>query len=412
MNRVLQAFEHDVIRMSETELSQDQFDALVKFNQTHGDCFFTVRHKALRLDSYVGVLQVGKLTIEILPKADRNNTSEKAVWRNALIGMLRYCGYLKTKMPTWAMLRLQKTTMLDLYLESFLSEADEIVRYGLTKKYRRTEGNVSSLKGRFVFSKQISNDQVHRELFFTDHDKYDWDNAFNWILKRATAIISYAATSSSVRSRAKYLCHSFEAVSNHTVSEMTFDKLRYNRKTERYRRAIVLAKLIIMNYQPDMRAGGNSVLALLVNMNDLFERYVFLNLKRAAAKRTGIEVKEQRSHLFWKSGKEARLLRPDIEISFSDNEKPLVLDTKWKVPKQFPSGSDLKQMFAYGKRLSTSKCILLYPRVDDRVDVDGGFESLDNEPQIECSMRFVRLLNDSGFLSTELGDELLALAGL
>ena len=51
----------------------------------------------------------------------------------------------------------------------------------------------------------------------------------------------------------------------------TFTRLRYDRSTERYRYAVALARLIILNYQPDVRAGREDVLAILFNMNELFE---------------------------------------------------------------------------------------------------------------------------------------------
>lgn len=406
----ISVFEHEVLRIGDRGLTTGHFDALVKFNQQHGDRFFTVRHQSLRFASYVGVIQVGTLIIEVLPKTDRAGVGDETRWRNALIGMLRFCGYLKARLPTWAELQLQRKSMLDLYLESFLDETDDLVRYGLIKRYRRDEGNLSSLKGRLILGKQITQNLVHKERFYTDHDRYDWDNDFNQILKRAATITVAIASSDVVRSCAKRLTHLFEPVSDVQVTEETFDRLCYDRKTERYRRSVALAKLIILNYQPDVRAGGQNVLAILCDMNDLFEQYVFKRV-RQEARRTGVEVSGQKNHPFWRSDEASRHIRPDIELRFSGHDSPVVLDTKWKVPTDpYPSDSDLKQMFVYSERLQAARTLLVYPRTDDRKDVCGSFEATFGVPARACGMMFIDLFVGDQ-LRSELGADILARLG-
>ena len=396
-----------MLRVDDRGLTRKHFDALVMYNQRNGDQFFTVRHQALRFRSYVGVLQVGRLTIEVLPKVDRSGVADKMLCRNALIGMLRYCGYLRAKLPTWAELHLQETSLLDLYLEAFLSEVDDLVRQGLAKRYRRDRRNLTSLKGRLVFGEHITRNSVHKERFYADHDRYDWDNEFNRVLKRAASITATIAMMIPLCSRARFVSQFFEGVSDVPMSAATFDRLRYDRKTERYRRAIALARLIILNYQPDVRAGGQNVLAILCNMNDLFEQYVLRRLRQAASRRRGIQVRGQTSHLFWRTNEVVRHIRPDIELQSAGQVAPMVLDTKWKVPNEpYPSDGDLKQMFAYSARLRAENGFLLYPRIDDRADIVGTFEGTDQAPARRCCMLFIDLFKD-GRLDPNLGDAIL-----
>jgi 5-methylcytosine-specific restriction enzyme subunit McrC len=83
------------------------------------------------------------------------------------------------------------------------------------------------------------------------------------------------------------------------VTEQTFQRLAFDRNTERYRPAMALARLIILNYQPDVRRGGHDVLAILFDMNELFERYVLRLLKKAASVSHGrVEVTGQRKQAF------------------------------------------------------------------------------------------------------------------
>lgn len=90
--KLIRVFEYEKLHLEGYKnglLSVPQFDALVKYNQKNDSRFFTVIHKGIKLKQYVGVIQVGKLTIEVLPKADRKQASEenKSVWHQVLFQM-------------------------------------------------------------------------------------------------------------------------------------------------------------------------------------------------------------------------------------------------------------------------------------------------------------------------------------
>jgi len=413
MRRLLQVFEHETLRVADPTLSQAEFDALVKFNQRHGSDYFTVGYRSLTFASYVGVIQVGPLTIEVLPKADKAVDGDKVKWRNALVDMLRECGYLKLASVSRADLHLRRASLFDLYMEAFLDEVRVVLHQGLVKKYRQAEGNVPALKGRLQFSRHLSENLIHRERFYTVHTRYDRDNVFNSILKRGMEVVSRVARSSHLQREAKGLVDRFDDVPGKRITMETFSRLRYDRNTERYRYAIALARLIILNYQPDVRAGREDVLAIMFDMNALFETYVFRQLRRTVRRspRSDIEVTGQCSQRFWKSPYGSRGLRPDIVIRWGDGDPSTcaVLDTKWKIPKtRHPDDADLKQMYAYNLQFGSRNSYLLYPRTPGATDVDGDFttgpmqDSLDHS----CGMWFLELF-ESGKLRNDLGQQVL-----
>ena len=363
-----------MLRVGTSALSQAEYDALVKFNQRHGNCYFTVGYKALMFTSYVGVIQVGPLTIEILPKADKGADGNKVKWRNTLIDMLRECGYLKLASVSRADLHLRRASLFDLYMEAFLDEVRMVLHQGLVRKYRQTEGNIPALKGRLQFSRHLSENHIHRERFYTFHTSYDRDNVFNSILKCALELVTRVAQSPYLQREAKGLVEHFDDVPGKPITINTFCRLRYDRNTERYRYAIALARLIILNFQPDVRAGREDVLAILFDMNVLFETYVFKQIRRAARQldRNDVDVSGQRSQLFWRSPNSSRGLRPDVVIRWGDGAPPnsTILDTKWKIPKTgHPDDADLKQMYAYNLQFGSRRSYLLYtePHPEKRI---------------------------------------------
>jgi 5-methylcytosine-specific restriction enzyme subunit McrC len=176
---------------------------------------------------------------------------------------------------------------------------------------------------------------------------------------------------------------------------------------------MALARLIILNYQPDVRAGREDVLAILFDMNELFETYVFRQVRRAAAKcgRDDITVSGQRSKRFWRSPHSSRGIRPDIVVTWGDGGPACsaILDTKWKTPKaRHPDDVDLKQMYAYNLQFGAQRSYLLYPHTTGDTNVDGHFvpTSVLGDLDHSCGMWFVELF-DGGRLRSDFGSAVL-----
>ncbi|HSU54152.1 MAG TPA: restriction endonuclease, partial [Candidatus Dormibacteraeota bacterium] len=342
MTTAAQVFEHCSLAVGEQGLTPSRFDALVRYNERHGCTLFSVGHRRLHFGSFVGVIQVGQLAIEILPKTERAATADKSKWRNALLHMLRRSGLLEVESAPDADLRLRRSPLLDIYLHSFLTEVERLCHAGLVKRYRITEDNLYKLKGRIIFPKQLRQNLLHRERMFTAHQVYDRDNHFNRILKCALTIVQTIASRDSLAPRAAASLLPFENVVDAKITEKTFGRLRFDRNTERYRKALQLARLIILNYAPDLKGGNEHVMAILFDMNKLFERFILVQLRRAVASNPtcGIQIFGQVSKRFWST----KHIRPDILAQFTPDTglHRVILDTKWKVPHNGqPSDEDL-----------------------------------------------------------------------
>jgi 5-methylcytosine-specific restriction enzyme subunit McrC len=311
-------------------------------------------------------------------------------------------------------LRLRTASLLEIFFESFLTEVEKLLHHGLVRKYRQTRGNVPALKGRILFRQHLSRNMVHRERFFTEHVFYDRNNPFNQILRAALDVLSRVSSNPHLAATARRLSLFFQDVDDIAVSERTFTRLTHTRNTERYRRALQLARLIILNYSPDVRSGREDVLAILFDMNALFERFVFAQLKRAESRQIqhSIQFKAQTSRGFWTANQMRKAIRPDIlaQIGSDPGCERIVLDTKWKIPTDSrPADSDLHQMHSYNIQFGARRSFLLYPRVSARSDIYGFF--MRPEPPLEafdhaCGMLFLDLFNGDK-LRRDLGDEVI-----
>ena len=404
-NRTIRVFEYERLyhegHKSKGTMTYDEFEALVKYNQTKDHRFFNVIHKGIKFKQYVGVIQVGRLTLEVLPKADRKSFQEskkkdREKWHNVLFEMLKVCHLIKLEESTEADLRLRNSSLLDLYINLFLSEVQQIIHKGLIKKYHSKVGNKKALSGQLQFQQHISKNLIHKERFYVRHQVYDLDHLLHQVLNEALLIIPNVTINSNLSDKVGRLQLSFPLQKRIKITSETFERINYNRKTEHYQSAIELARLLLLNFNPDIRSGKNNVLAILFDMNKLFEEYVYRKIKKDAP--LGTTVSRQRVKRFW----ERKLVKPDIVIS--KDGKNTVLDTKWKVLKDAkPSDADLKQMYVYHHYFEADKTILLYPNVFDLPIRKGKFHL---PKELECWMSFVNVLDETGMINEDIGLEI------
>lgn len=350
-------YEHQVLKLDEhPEFEFHHLEALQRFYGEKGTNYYSLINKGVKFNQYVGVLQVGKLVIEVLPKTDHGKDDK---WRELLIGMLRAVGTLKVFTTGTAILKLKSNSLLDLYFEIYVSEVEQLLHRGLLKQYRRLEENSSALKGKLHFPKHIQQNLIHQERFLVNHQTYDRNNAFNQILFAALELIKSINTSAALQSRLGALLLAFPEVSGIKVTDATFNRLTFNRKTEAYREAINIARLILLNYHPDLSKGQNNVLALMFDMNVLWERFILSSLSKYAPGGYHIRGKVNRS--FWQA-KSGTLVTIEPDIVIEKEGQTFILDTKWKVLEDNrPSDNDLKQMYAYTKYYQSSHTALVYP---------------------------------------------------
>lgn len=407
----IKVFEHQSIHLnekfidgdSEVVFDQEKFDRLIDFFGD-GSPYFKLLRNGVQFNEHVGVLQIGGTLISVLPKADKRkklSQEETETWNQVLVDMLKVVNGFKVKAPTSSTLKIRHNSILDLYFKMFLSEVEYLLHLGLAKKYRSTEGNLTKLKGNIQFSEQISKNLVHRERFYTRHTTYDVEHLIHIILFQAIAVLKRINTNSSLTGRINSLFLNFPDMPKQRITSAVFDKVVLNRKTQGYRKALEIAKLILLQYHPDLSKGRNDVLALMFDMNDLWEQFVLKCLQ----KEKSIRVKGQNKKFFWKpSNGHRRTIRPDITISALDEN--YVLDTKWKLVSNKPSIDDLRQMYVYHHYYKAQKVALFYPGKAEYIK--GSFVKPEQQrelSQMECGLLFSEFKGSVKDWQTQIGKE-------
>lgn len=382
-------FEHEKLYFTD-EHKKLKLDQALENYYGDGTPFFSLIKDGVKFNQHVGVIKIGQTTIEILPKADHNGKDE---WRQLLYDMLRTVWGFEVKVSSSASLKLKKNSILDLYYELYIKELEYLLHRGLIKRYNKKEGNLYALKGSLQFSKHIAQNLVHHERFYVKYSHYDVNHEVHRILYKTLKLIKQTNSKPDLSSRIGALLLNFPEMNDLKVTDSTFDKINFDRKNQHYEKALQIAKLLLLNYHPDVSRGKNNVLALLFDMNRLWEQFVYIVLMKNI-KHTDVKVRAQQSKEFWRSESSASRMKPDIVIE--TNNTVVVLDTKWKNlnNKAKPSPEDLRQMYAYHRYFKASRTALVYPGEESKL-INGNYTLIhDDESKLTCGIAFISTHKD------------------
>lgn len=436
MAHVLRVLEHSLLKVgtrqgsgeNAAEFKPAHWQQLLRFHDTAaGGRYYDIRHRAVRFKHYVGVLQVGDLTIEVLPKADAvpgaeaDGNEDFDRWRRLLLRLLAEAGLLPVDAFGTAHLRERPHSLLDLYLDLFMTEVETLLRRGLVRRYRQHEGQVKALKGSLLFGPHLARNVVHQERFYTRHQTYDPDHLPHRLLRQALALLPALTHEAGLRGRAARALLAWpEVAAVGGVSAATFAGLRLGRKLAAYRPALGMARLLLLRLSPDLSAGPNDLIALFFNMNHIWETYLLRTLQRLAP--AGWEVEKPGKVVFWEAadGRTQSRMQPDILLRHPAHGT-LVLDAKWKRPQGPPAEADLRQLFAYAQHFGAKQARLLYPQTGGDASAEGQFlpklfdPTTEQLETIRCGVSYIGIGGAAGADDTDeatgrlrcsIGDEL------
>ena len=354
-------FEHQVLKVGTKGFNQKHFESLSKWlfkNQTTDDNsqYFSLVSHGVKFKSWVGILQIGNTYIEVLPKISNQNDSEEVQneWRARLCNMLTVTKTLDIRQTENASQSTYEHSLWEIFYRYYLTLVQDLIKSGLIKTYKHEEENRTALKGKLIFSKQISKNIVHQEKFYTDASVYNRDSLLNQVILKALRIIS---VSPSIFNDAKSILECFDDIEEISPNKINWDKvelLKKERKTEKYQYALTFAELIIKGTNPDLSSGYYSVTGIMFDMNTLFEKYVAQKMAHFFPNK----IYAQKGGRFW----ETRLAIPDITYKKNKNET-IIFDTKWKKlsSKTDIASGDIFQQYVYCKLFSAQKAFLIYP---------------------------------------------------
>ena len=311
--------------------------------------------KFIQARNYVGVLQTKSgLTIEILPKIADKNDAERS--KAVFIKMLKTLKNFPFKSSNLASLKTQNLPLLEIFISMFLCELEALVKKGIKSDYVALEENLNFLKGKLNINEQIKRNSVHKERFYVGYSEFLSDIKINRIIKTTLKFLYKKSNLNKNQQKIRELLFMFDEVSTCDDYKNFFEQLIINRQVKHYEQTLLWCKIFLLGNSFTPHKGDDIALALLFDMNALFESYVGNFIKKSFP---GTILQHSEKHLV--ENPKSFKLRPDIFL-----KDKFIADTKWKIVKSRDdiSQADLYQLYAYGKKHECSNLYLIYPKIE------------------------------------------------
>jgi len=347
---------------------------IVSFTYINGEA---VKIKA---SSYVGVIKVGKKSIQIVPKLAKDNKEDNGHFERSirnLIFLLSYTKKLKIKETEFASLKINKDSIFEILIYLFASNLLQVIRRNVNRQYILKEDNLGFIKGKLQINNHLKTNIAAGHKFYLEFDEFCEDNLINQIIKYTIKLLIRVTVSSNNLKLLQELDFIFSDISNQLIKLSDFSKVSLSRLNSEYEPILNLCKIFIGQGSLDINPGKLSTFSFIFDMNVLFEEFIgefiktnfrndYLNITLQKPIRWFVEDKVVEE----KSLGRVFQLRPDIQLFKTDKNTPsLIIDTKYKIlesinKKGGVSQSDLYQMSAYSKKFNCKNIILLYPQVN------------------------------------------------
>jgi 5-methylcytosine-specific restriction enzyme subunit McrC len=350
-------------------LSTEHADALGKLERHFPPKTFTWGNHVVTFAHFCGVIALGNLTLEILPKIYGKET-EPGSCRKALLKMLVKSRRLKAQRGSTANIALQKAALLDVFILHFCDQLHTELMQGMIRHYVVRNENIHFLRGRLRMEQQFKHNLTHKERLYCQYDELSSDNGHNQSIKHVLQLMMKLATGVLVRKSLTELLMRFDSVSDMTVNVCMVDNLKFNRSTSRYIPIFRQCRWFLQGLHPDVLVGHDSCITLLFDMNQLFESYVASVFKKLAWV-AGKRMREQgpQKYMVKRDEKDQQLflMKPDMTFLDNDDNCMAIADTKWKLldereKKLGIAQGDLYQIASYAIRYGVDRLALVYPK--------------------------------------------------
>ena len=327
----------DITRRQAWSLSKSDF---VDVEPAHGDRWRVTAR------AFVGSLIVDGLQLLIRPKINPDN-----------LFLL-----LEPGLPTsaWRQEAFEYNVTSDLLqsmIAFFARTAETTLERGVYRSYEARSEVLTAMRGRLDIPAQLSRAGVLTSVACS-YDEYSDDVLENRILRAAVRkSLMVPGVDQSERHRLMRVLASLEGVSDTPISSESVSLVHFTRLNEHYKPALGLARLILSNLTLTDSYGSVAASSFMVDMNDLFQRFVTQRLRQSLRHRLEV-VDEPKVHL----GENRQVsMFPDLEFRDVKYRTVYVGDIKYKLTDDAQGrSSDYYQLLAYTTALDLEEGILIY----------------------------------------------------
>jgi 5-methylcytosine-specific restriction enzyme subunit McrC len=293
--------------------------------------------------STVGALSGPEFELLIRPKIDVDRVFQ-------LLGYVE--GYDVMSEPA-ALERVEEIT--EAFAEAFVAVTERAFTRHVVSGYQPRDEVLLGVRGRIRFADQLRRHQSLPIPTEVTYDDYTIDTPENRLIKYALTVVTrLPALRSPVRRRAMRLIGVLEGVADVRFVPSTLPEITRTRLNRHYRTAPEMAALIARSSSVELRPGQEPFSSFLIDMNSLFEEFLF---KALAERLQGLGSWLRGTPVSFDTAGLVRM-EPDLSL-WQGSDCTFVGDAKYKAT-SVGSADDLYQLLAYCQVLGLGHGILFY----------------------------------------------------
>jgi 5-methylcytosine-specific restriction enzyme subunit McrC len=327
------------------------------------DAFRWSSRNRIKANQFVGMLTGPGIRLEILPKIDGLG---KGPTRHTLMRMIATAW----DVPVWegeiADHDYQDTDLLELLIRVFAHKLLQQSRSGLHRAYQGKEDDLGRLRGKMNVTRQFTYLAAQPQLLACRYEDFTSDNALNRLLLCAVGFLSRRSIRPEThRLLSEIRCH-FEEVAEVSIRKALSGQLTLDRTNQRWALLATLARRFLQSAYQTAHSGADQGIALLFDMNRLFEAYVSALARRVGVP-LGYKVRTQGpKNCLAKNDESQSAFQTKPDVTLQRGSDIIVLDTKWKRldskrPNFDVAQADAYQMHGYAHVYGSNSVILIYP---------------------------------------------------
>ncbi|QSZ66170.1 hypothetical protein RJ40_00975 [Methanofollis aquaemaris] len=358
-------------------LTEETLAALDAMNATRP--ILEIGRETIRPLNLVGVMKVGGITLEILPKLFKGEAYQRhrTVIAGNLLTMLACTERLSIREVDLAGLDLEQTDLFEVFIFLFAKRLARLLKSTQRREYTRQDEELRFVRGRIDIRAYTNPARLH--IIPCTFHEYSVDNPLNRTLKYTCHLMARTSRRTETVRILRSITDLLDAVTLTPVTVAEVDTITFTRLNRAFEPFIRVCRIFLANATLTLQASDVETFSLLIPMERLFEEFVAAVIAEDPAFFFGQEMEvaaqQRNGHLVKRmGGGHAFALIPDI-VARGPAGETMVIDTKYKILKEAEtaygvSQADMYQIFAYVVKLPAQAGMLLYPDTELKAPLD------------------------------------------
>lgn len=380
------------------DISENDLIKINKFLQKNKlDFAFKITPHTIETSSWIGVLKHKNIQLEVLPKLLSSSKYDNKLTLSNLLFMLSYTHNLNIKTTNMASLNKSSNPFLEILIREYAVSLLEGLKKQTPKSYIRNEDNLHFVKGKLNINQQIRCNISNGTKFFCEYDEFSEDNILNQLFNYVSKCLYNISEDNYNKKILGLIRNYYSDISDVSISLAKALKITLFRNQKIFEKPLSLAKMFLEHSSIDMSQNKIQNIALLWDMNQLFEEFVFEVIARKSIIKD-INVTYQKGRKLLRNGTlKQRNTFVDIFIERGKEKEKIVVDTKYKVLEDLNSVSnaDVFQVSTYCLLHDSNKAVLIYPQWNEKINISHCFlNTSDSAKQYAINFKTINLQKD------------------